>query len=81
MSGRDMKFYSNVLTPNNHLTHLVCIWQKLKSQFILLFNLFLLLLIDPAALFGTIHGSHCTIQLTYTFIYSTFSKKFSVLTK
>ena len=30
---------------------------------------------DLIAFFVTIHGSHCIIQLTFTFIYSTFSKK------
>ena len=32
-------------------------------------------------LFDTIHGSHYIIQLTFTFIYSTFNKKFSVSAK
>ena len=50
-------------------------------QFILLFSLFLLLFIGPITLFGTIHESHCTIQLTFTFIYSTFNKKFSISAK
>ena len=27
-------------------------------------------------LFGTIHGSYYTIQLTFNFIYDTFTKKF-----
>ena len=33
------------------------------------------------ALFGIIHESHYTIQLIFTFIYSTFSKKFSISIK
>ena len=33
------------------------------------------------ALFGIIHKSYYTIQLTFTFIYSTFSKKFSISAK
>ena len=44
---------------------------KLKSQLILLFNLFLLLFMGLTVLF----------QLTFTFIYNTFSKKFSILVK
>ena len=36
---------------------------------------------DFTALFGIIHESYCTIQLTFTFIYSTFSKKFSISAK
>ena len=44
---------------------------KLKSQFILLFNLFLLLFIDLTVLF----------QLIFTFIYNTFNKKFSISAK
>ena len=51
-------------------------------QFILLFSLFLLLFMDPTALFGTIHGSFIILfQLIFTFIYNTFSKKFLVSTK
>ena len=38
---------------------------KLKSQFILLFNLFLLLFIGPIVLFGTIYESHCTISANF----------------
>ena len=35
------------------------------SAFILLFNLFLLLFMDPIAIFGTIHGFHCTISANF----------------
>ena len=38
------------------------IWQKLKSQLILLFILFLLLFMGLIALFGTIYESNCTIS-------------------
>ena len=38
----------------------MCIWYNLKSQLFLLFSLFLLLFMDLIALFGIIHGSHCT---------------------
>ena len=36
---------------------------------------------SPTALFDTIYVSYCTIQLTFTFIYSTFSKKISISIK
>ena len=52
-----------------------------KFQLIYNFSLFLLLFMSYTALFCIIHRSHCTIQLTFTFIYSTFSKIFSVSTK
>ena len=38
---------------------------SLKSQLILLFNLFLLLFIGPTALFSTIHEFHCTISINF----------------
>ena len=38
---------------------------KLKSQLILLFSLFLLLFMDPTALFGTIHGFYYTISTDF----------------
>ena len=47
---------------------LMCVWQKLKSQRILLFSLFLILFIDLTVLFGTIHGFQCTIS-TNLYIY------------
>ena len=40
---------------------------KLKSQFILLFYLFLLLFMDSTALFGTFHGFYCTISTNFYF--------------
>ena len=40
---------------------------KLKSQFILLFSLFLLLFIDPITLVSTIHESYCTILRNFYF--------------
>ena len=36
---------------------------------------------DLIALFGIIYGSHCPIQLIFTFIHSTFNKKISILVK
>jgi len=45
--------------------YLVCVWQKLKSQFILLFSFFLLLFMGPIALFGTIYEFHCTISANF----------------
>ena len=47
--------------------YIVCVWQKLKSQLILLFNLFLLLFMDLTVLFGTIYGSYCTISVNFYF--------------
>ena len=44
------------------------VWQKLKNQFILLFNLFLLLFIDPIVLFGNIYGFYYTISTNFYFI-------------
>ena len=38
---------------------------KLKSQFILLFNLFLLLFMSPTALFGTIHEFHVANSVNF----------------
>ena len=53
----------------------------LKSQFFLVSSLFLLLFMSSITLFSTIHGSHCAILATFTFIYSTFRKKIPVSTK
>ena len=49
----------------------------------LVFNFFLILLMDLITLFGIIHRFYYTIQLTLTlFFFSyTFNKKFSVSTK
>ena len=47
---------------------LMCVWQKLKSQRILLFNFFLVLFINLTVLFGIIHGFQCTIS-TNLYIY------------
>ena len=53
----------------------VCVWQKLKSQLILLFNLFLLLFISSIALFGTIYGFHCTISVNFYLYLQYFQQK------
>ena len=42
-----------------------CVWQKLKSQLILFFNLFFLLFMSPTVFFGTIHRSHCIISTNF----------------
>ena len=44
-------------------------------------SLFLLLFMSPTALFSTIMSLTILFQLTFTFIYNTFSKKISVSTK
>ena len=54
---------------------------KWKIKIILLFSLFLLLFIGHTSLFGTIHGHTVLFQLTFTFIYSTFSNNFSISVK
>ena len=54
---------------------------RLKIKIILLFSLFLLLFIGPTALFGTIYDLTILFQLTFIFIYSTFSNKFLILAK
>ena len=41
---------------------LMCVWQKLKSQFTLLFSSFLVLFMNLTVLFGTIHEFQCTIS-------------------
>jgi len=41
----------------------------------------LVLFMNPTTLFGTIHESHCTIQLTFNLFSYTYSKKFSILAK
>ena len=45
--------------------HLVCVWQKLKNQFILLFNLFLLLFMSSVIFFDTIHEPYYTISANF----------------
>ena len=50
-------------------------------KLILLFSLFLLLFMGLTALLLLFMGLIVLFQLTFTFIYSTFSKKFSVLVK
>ena len=53
----------------------VCVWQKLKSQLILLFNLFLLLFISSIALFGTIYEFHCIISANFYLYLQYFQQK------
>ena len=48
-----------------NLVYCVCVWHWLKELGFLLFNLFLLLFMDSITLFGTIHGSYCTISTTF----------------
>ena len=63
-----------------------------KNYFAIVFSVFsfqqnkrypitFLLLLGSIALFDTILSSTILFQLTFTFIYNTFSKKFSILTK
>lgn len=53
---------------------------KLKNQFILLYSLFLLLFMGYV-IFSTIYEFNVLFQLTFTFIYNTFTKKISVSAK
>ena len=53
----------------------VCVWQKLKSQLILLFSLFLLLFISSIVIFGTIHEPHCTISVNFYLYLQYFQQK------
>ena len=54
---------------------------SLKSQFFLLFSLFLLLFMDLIVLLVLFMGPTILFQLPFSFIYSTFRKKISVSTK
>ena len=52
----------------NELTHVtVAFGIGLKSQFILLFNLFLLLFMGLSAFFGIIYGFYYTISVNFYF--------------
>ena len=44
-------------------------------QLILLFSLFLLLFMDSTTLFGTIHGSHCTVSANFYLYLQYFQQK------
>ena len=67
-------FQQNKLYPNGPL---VCVWQKLFLPTYFTIQLIFAIIHGPTALFGTIHGSYCTISTNY----STFSKKFSISAK
>ena len=54
---------------------------SLKSQFFLLFSLFLLLFMDLLHFLILFMGFTVLFQLLFSFIYSTFSKKFSISVK
>ena len=54
---------------------------KLKCEFILLFSLFLLLFMSPVHFLVLFMGLTILFQLTFTFIYNTFSKKFLISAK
>ena len=61
------------------LVYLFCICSKLKSQFILLFNLFFLLLfllfLSSTAFFGIIHESYYTISVNFYLYLQYFQQK------
>ena len=54
---------------------------KLKSQFILLFNLFLLLFMNHTVLFGTIYGSHYIISINFYLYLQYFQQKIFCFSK
>ena len=60
----DTKPYTKMFKCTTIFT-LFVVWQKLKNQLILLFNLFLLLFMRLTALFDTIYGSHYTISISF----------------
>ena len=62
LSAKSFQFQQNKWIPNKPL---VCVWQKLKNQLILLFSLFLLLFMNSTTFFGTIYGFHCTISANF----------------
>ena len=70
------RHYLNHLTPTKYAFGL-----KWKITIILLFSLFLLLFMGSTMLFGTIMGSTVLFQLTFTFIYNTFSNNFLISAK
>ena len=56
--------------------HIKCAFgSNLKCQLILLFSLFLLLFMGLTTLFGTIHGSYCTILANFYFYLQYFQQK------
>ena len=60
---------------------LVCSVIPICESYIINFVIFLLLFMSLIVLFGTIHGSYYSISATFSFIYSTFTKNFLILTK
>ena len=54
---------------------ILCVWQKLFCQPILLFSLFLLLFMSLTALFNTIHRSHCVISANFYLYLQYFQQK------
>ena len=82
----EMKIFIWVKVLSGRRSEILCAFgSKLKNQLILLFSLFLLLFINFIVLFGTFLVLFMSLtvlfQLTFTFIYRTFNKKFSVSVK
>ena len=70
------------LQISNVQIHPMCAFSSsLKNQLILLFSLFLLLFMTPFYFLILFMGSTVLFQLTFTFIYNTFSKNFSISAK
>ena len=53
----------------------MCVWLQIKKSTYFIIQLIFVTIHGPTTLFSTIHESHYTILVTFTFIYSTFSKK------
>ena len=70
-----------VVGQNSYRNEISFLWPKcafgfkLKSQFILLFNLFLLLFINPTALVGIIYGTYYTISANFYLYLQYFQQK------
>ena len=73
-----LQYFQNKRIPNRLL---VCVWHDEISQHILLLSLFLLLFMGPLHFLVLLMGFIVLFQLTFIFIYSTSSKKFSISAK
>ena len=78
----EMKIFIWVKVLSGRRSEILCAFgSKLKSQVILLFSLFLLLFMISLHFLVLFMDLIILFQLTFTFIYTTFNKKFSVSAK
>ena len=76
LSAWDSQAYlGKAMSKRYILVYLLCVCSKLKSQFILLFNLFFLLFLSSTAFFGTIHESYYTISVNFYLYLQYFQQK------